>query len=163
MLDTLGAATALGISYYGLGDLLGFQAGLVPRPEVVCCPYGEFGKDYTVEVYAANLKIAGLGKRAKFNPGPARYLLFSVTYGTKGYPYSNPIVRERQVGFEVGLNFCEIMRGIGVPEQKWWGKILYFVFDVIRIPYTQIGMYYDLNSGHWHGPSIGDSFPGGGR
>jgi hypothetical protein len=158
--DTLGAATALGIEHYGLDDLLGFRAGLLPGPEIVCCPYGGVGKDYTLEIYTGDLKIAGLGARAKFNPGPARFLLFSATYGSKGYPYLDPVVRERQVGFEVGLNFGQIMKEIGVPPQKWWGKILYFVFDVIRFPYTQIGMYYDLNNGKWRGPGIGDSFPG---
>ena len=163
VLDALGAATSLAITRYGLDDLIGFRAGLVSRPEVVCCPFGGTGKDYTQEIYSGDLKIAGLGARAKFNPGPARYLLVTVTYSAKGYPYSDPFVRERQVGFEVGLNFGEILRAIGVPPEKWWGKILYFGFDVIRLPYTQIGMYYDLNNGKWRGPGIGDSFPGGGR
>ena len=158
--DTLGAAAALGIEHYGLGDLVGFRAGLLPGPEIVCCPYGGIGKDYSLEIYTGDLKIAGLGARAKFNPGPARFLLLSATYSAKGYPYLDPVVRERQIGFEVGLNFGQIMKEIGVPPQKWWGKILYFVLDVIRFPYTQIGMYYDLNSGKWRGPGIGDSFPG---
>ncbi len=162
-MDTLGAATSLAIAHYKLDDLIGFEAGLVPHPQVVCCPYGGFGKDYTEEIYAGSLKIAGLGERAHFNPGPGRYLLFSITYGSKGYPYSAPVVRERQIGFEFGINFGEIMRAVGVPEQKWWGKILYLLFDVIRIPYTQIGFQYDLNSGKWRGPGIGDSFPGGGH
>ena len=161
--DSLGAATALGIARYGLNDLIGFRAGLVPAPTAVCCPYGGTGKDYTAEIYTGDLKIAGLGARAKFNPGPARYLLFSMTYGSKGYPYSDPLVRQRQIGLEIGLNFGEILKAIGVPPEKWWGKILYFGFDVIRLPYTQIGMYYDLNNGKWYGPGIGDSFPGGGR
>jgi uncharacterized protein YfiM (DUF2279 family) len=161
--DSLGAATSLAITHYGLDDLIGFRAGFVPAPTAVCCPYGGTGKDYTAEIYTADLKIAGLGERAKFNSGPARFLLFSVSYGSKGYPYADPLVRERQVGFELGINFGEILRVIGVPPDKWWGKILYFGFDVIRLPYTQVGMYYDLNSGQWHGPGIGDSFPGGGR
>jgi hypothetical protein len=159
--DTLGAATALGIAHYHLDDLVGFRAGLVPAPDEICCPYGGFGKDYTKEIYSGDLKIVGLGQRAHFDPGVARYLLFSMTYGSKGYPYSNPVIRERQVGFEVGLNFGQIMKEIGVPPQTWWGKTLYFLFDVIRFPYTQVGMYYDINHGKWHGPSIGDSFPGG--
>jgi hypothetical protein len=163
LMDSLGAATALGIAHYGLDDLIGFRAGLVPAPTAVCCPYGGTGKDYTAEIYAGDLKIAGLGARAKFNPGPARFLLFSMTYGSKGYPYSDPMVRQRQIGLEIGLNFGEILKAIGVPPDKWWGKILYFGFDVLRLPYTQIGMYYDLNNGKWYGPGIGDSFPGGGR
>jgi len=162
-MDTLGAVSWLGIAHFGLNDLISFQAGLVPHPQVVCCPYGGFGKDYTEEIYAGSLKIAGLGQRAHFDPGPGRYLLFSITYGSKGYPYSAPVVRERQIGFEFGINFGQIMRELGVPEQKLWGKVLYFLFDVVRIPYTQIGFQYDLNSHKWRGPGIGDSFPGGGR
>lgn len=161
VMDSLGAATSLGISYWGLDDLIGFRAGLVPAPVAVCCPYGGTGKDYTQEIYTGDLKIAGLGQRAKFNPGPARFLLFSMSYSAKGYPYANPLVRERQVGLEVGINFVEILKVVGVPKDKWWGKILYFGFSVLRLPYTQIGMYYDLNNGKWHGPGIGDTWPGG--
>ncbi len=163
VLDGLGAATSLAITHYGLDDLIGFRAGLVPAPAAVCCPFGGTGKDYTQEIYTGDLKIAGLGARAKFDPGPARFLLFSMSYSAKGYPYSDPLVRQRQIGLEVGLNFGEILKVIGVPKDQWWGKILYLGFDVLRFPYTQIGMYYDLNNGKWHGPGIGDSFPGGGR
>jgi hypothetical protein len=85
----------------------------------------------------------------------------SLTYGSKGYPYANPDVRERQIGIFLGVNFVQILRDAGVPEEKWWGKVAYFLFDVIRIPYTQIGYQYDLNHGRWRGPSIGDQFPGG--
>jgi hypothetical protein len=163
VMDSLGAAASLAISHYGLDDLIGFRAGLVPAPTAVCCPYGGTGKDYTQEIYTADLKLAGLGERAKFNAGPARFLLVSVSYSAKGYPYADPVVRERQVGFEVGVNFVEILKAVGVPRDKWWGKILYFGFDVLRIPYTQVGMYYDLNSGNWRGPGIGDTWPGGGQ
>ena len=160
VMDTVGSVSALGISYYGLDDLVGYRAGLVPEPPAVCCPYGGTGKDYTQEIYTADLKFAGLAERMKFNPGPARYFMFSVSYSTKGYPYANPDIRERQVGFELGINFGEILRAFHVPPDKWWSKILYFAFDVLRIPYTQIGMYYDLNNGHWYGPGIGDQWPG---
>ncbi len=160
-MDTLGAATSLGIAHFGLADLIGFSAGLVPRPAPVCCPYGGFGTDYTQLVYSGDLRIAGLARRAGFEPGPARFLLFSLTYGSKGYPFANPDVRERQIGLFIGANFVEVLHVAGVPEKIWWGKILYFLFDVIRIPYTQIGYQYDVNRGRWHGPSIGDSFARG--
>jgi hypothetical protein len=160
-MDALGAVTSLGIAHFGLGDLVGFSAGLVPRPPVVCCPYGGFGTDYTQLIYSGDLKIAGLAQRVHFDPGPARFLLFSLTYGSKGYPFANPDVRERQIGAFVGVNFVEILHVAGVPEKVWWGKILYFLFDVIRIPYTQIGYQYDINHGKWHGPTIGGAFPGG--
>ena len=158
LMDTLGAATYLGISYYHLDDLVSLSAGLVPIPSYPCCVAGAFGKDYTEEIYAANLKIAGLGDRMHFRPGPARFLLFSVSYSAKGYPYADPDIRERQVGFSLGINFSQILKEVGVPPDKLWGKVLYFLFDVLRIPYTQVGMFYDLNSGHWHGPGIGDTW-----
>jgi len=161
LLSSMGAVTNLGIQHYGLGDLVGFSAGLVPAPHVLCCPYGGTGKDYTREIYSGNLKIAGLGDRAHFDPGPARFLLFSVAYSSKGYPYGNPEFRERQIGLFIGVNFVEILRVIGVPKDKAWGRLLYFLFDVVRIPYTQIGYQYDLNHGRWHGPTIGDAYPGG--
>lgn len=159
-MDALGAATYLGIAHFGLGDLIGFSAGLIPAPARVCCPYGGFGTDYSQLIYSADLRIAGLGARAHFDPGPARFLLFSLTYGSKGYPFDDPTVRERQVGVFVGVNFVEILHVARVPEKIWWGKILYFLFDVIRIPYTQIGYQYDLNHKRWSGPTIGDSFAG---
>jgi hypothetical protein len=158
VMDWVGAASSLALIHYGLDDLLGYRAGLVPAPTAVCCPYGGTGKDYTQEIYTADLKIAGLAQRMKFNPGPARFFLVSVSYSAKGYPYADPLIRERQVGFELGVNFNEILHALGVPPDKWWSKILYFAFDVLRIPYTQIGMYYDLNSGKWYGPGIGDQW-----
>jgi hypothetical protein len=163
LFDSLGAATQLGIAHYGLGDVIGFSAGLLPSPVEPCCPYGGTGKNYSDEIYSGDLRIAGLAHRAGFDPGPARFLLFSLTYSTKGYPYSNPEIRERQIGLFLGVNFVEVLRVAGVPEKAWWGKILYFLFDVIRIPYTQIGYQYDVNHGRWHGPTIGDAFPGAAR
>ncbi len=160
LVDSLGAATQLGIAHYGLGDVIGFSAGLVPGPVEPCCPYGGTGKNYSDEIYSGDFRLAGLAHRAGLEAGPARFLLFSVTYSTKGYPYSNPDIRERQIGLFLGINFVEVLRAAGVPEKAWWGKILYFLFDVVRIPYTQIGYQYDLNHGRWHGPTIGDAFPG---
>ena len=160
LFDSLGAATQLGIAHYGLGDLIGFSAGLVPAPFEPCCPYGGTGKNYSQEIYSGDLRIAGLAHRTGFDPGPARFLLLSLTYSSKGYPYSSPDVRQRQIGLFLGVNFVEILRAAGVPNQVWWGKVLYFLFDVVRIPYTQIGYQYDLNQGRWHGPTIGDAFPG---
>ena len=160
IVDALGAATALATAHYGLDDLIGFRVGVVPAPEVPCCVSG-LGRDYSEEIYTGDLKIAGLARRWKFNPGPARFLLLSLTYGTKGYPYGAVEIRERQIGIEIGLHLTEIMRALGVPEHPWWGKILYFAFDTIRIPYTSIGYQFDLNHNQWRGPGIGASFPGG--
>lgn len=162
VMDTLGAATALGLSHYRLNDLIGFRSGLVPAPETPAGnPNQGFGNDYSEQIYTGDLKISGLAKRMHFNPGPARFLYLSATYGVKGYPYGYPDTRERQIGIEIGLHLTEIMRAAGVPENRWWSKPIYVLLDLIRLPYTSIGYYYDLNHSKWRGPSNGESFPGG--
>ncbi len=159
-MDTLGAFSGLAIVNFGLDDLIGFRAGWVPgAPDP---DRGGLGRDYSSEIYTFDLKFQGLGKRACFNPGPAKYLLFSVTYGTKGYPYDDPTVRERQIGLEIGINFAPILEALKVPREKWWGVVLYTLFDIVRFPYTAIGWRYDLNHDQWVGPDTGNTYPTGG-
>jgi uncharacterized protein YfiM (DUF2279 family) len=157
--DAIGAAAGYAIMKTKSEDLVGFRAGLVPAPDVV---YGGLGKDYSAEIYTADLKIAGLGRRLRFDPSIARFLLLSATYGSKGYPYSEPDVRQRQIGIELGINFREVLTALHVPPHRWWGVILYTFFDVVRLPYTAWGFRYDLNHGKWYGPDTGDSFPNSG-
>jgi uncharacterized protein YfiM (DUF2279 family) len=159
-MDTLGAFSGLAIVNFGLDDLIGFRAGWVPgapNPD-----RGGLGRDYSSEIYTFDLKFQGLGKRACFNPGPAKYLLFSITYGTKGYPYDDPSLRERQLGLEIGINFAPILEALKVPREKWWGVVLYTLFDIVRFPYTAIGWRYDLNHDKWIGPDTGNTYPTGG-
>jgi len=157
--DAIGAAAGYAIMKTKSEDLVGFRAGIVPAPDVV---YGGLGKDYSAEIYTADLKIAGLGKRLHFDPSIARFLLLSATYGSKGYPYSEPDVRQRQIGIELGINFREVLTALHVPPHRWWGVILYTFFDVVRLPYTAWGFRYDLNHDKWHGPDTGDTFPNSG-
>ncbi|HEX4439890.1 MAG TPA: DUF2279 domain-containing protein [Thermoanaerobaculia bacterium] len=154
--DSIGAAAGYAIRKTKTEDLFGLRAGIVPAPDT---GKGGLGKDYSEEIYAADLKIAGLGRRAHFNPGIAKFLLLSMTYGSKGYPYSEPDVRQRQIGIEVGINFREVLTALHVPPHRWWGVILYTLFDIVRFPYTSGGFRYDLNHHKWYGPDIGDSFP----
>lgn len=159
--DTLGAGAALAAAHYGLDDVIGFRAGWVPAPEVPD-PLEDVGKDYSHEIYTGDLKIAGLSRRLCLRPGPARFLLVSVTYGVKGYPQAAPEVRERQIGIEIGLHLTEILRAVGVPQNRWWQRVLFVVLDSIRFPYTAVGCQFDVNHKQWRGPGIGDDFPGGG-
>jgi Predicted periplasmic lipoprotein (DUF2279) len=169
--DVLSAATYLGIHHYGLEDLVGFSFGPIPaQPKPAgCCTvpdvgtgtprYYDFGQDYSTTISSGNFKIAGLKAHTGFDPGLARFLLVSTTYTSKGYRYyADKDLTQRQIGMFVGVNFVEILKAAGVPNENLWQKALYFLFDVIRIPYTQIGYVYDLNHGRWHGPTIG-SYP----
>jgi hypothetical protein len=168
--DILSGATYLGIHHYGYDDLIGFSFGLIPAPSKPpgCCTtpdfgtgvprYYDFGQDYSRSIASGNFKIAGLYAHTGFDPGLARFLLLSVTYTSIGYRYEpDKDLTAREVGFFVGVNFVEILKTLHVPKDKLWQRALYFFFDVIRIPYTQIGYVYDLNHKRWHGPTIGGS------
>jgi len=144
VMDVGGALSAALISAAAAEDLIGFRRGLVGFKD--CC-------DYSNELYTADLHLVGLARRLHLDIGPLKYLFFSVTYGTRGYP-SDP-ARQRQVGFEVGLNFKQILDDLGFRRSTWLGYGLHVFFDNVRLPFTAVGYRYDLNAGRWHGPNAG--------
>lgn len=160
--NAIGATLATGLDAWGLKDTVGLRFGYVKAliPDA-CCRYGGYGDDYSKEIYSADLKLAGFLPRVGVKPGPARFLLLSFTYGTKGYRYSAEPLRERNIGLEIGLNLREVLLAVGVPEKKWWGKVLLAIGTYIRFPYTSFGWHYDLNHGTWSGPDTGDQFDPG--
>ena len=156
-MDMLGSGTSALILATGTEDLFNFRNGfLLPKSTVTCCAVPGMG--YSYRIYTADLKFAGVSRRLGLNVGPLRYLLFSVTYGSKFYPSGPPDLRERQVGFEIGLNFEEILNALGVRRDTWWGYGLHIVFDNIRFPFTSVGFQYDLNHGRWYGPGNGNQY-----
>lgn len=145
LMDNLGAGSAAVISATRSEDLIGFRTSHLPGPT------------YSHDVYSADLKLDGLFRRLKINLGPFKYLLFSVTYGVKGYrDNGDPDARERQVGFEIGLNFQKILNDLDVRRDTWWGYALHVVGDNVRFPYTAFGFRYDLNHHKWSGPNTGN-------
>jgi hypothetical protein len=160
--NTIGSLVATGIDAWGIHDTVGLRFGYVKVliPDA-CCRYGGYGDDYSKEIYSADLKLAGFLPRVGVKPGPARFLLLSATYGSKGYRYSDEPLRQRNIGIEIGLNLREILVAVGVPEKPWWGKILLGVATYFRFPYTSFGWHYDLNHGTWSGPDTGDKFDPG--
>ncbi len=160
--NAIGAALATGLDAWSLKGTVGLRFGYVKaRIPDACCRYGGYGDDYSKEVYSADLKLAGFLPRIGVRPGPARFLLLSVTYGSKGYRYSDAPLRQRNVGLEIGLNLREALLAVGVPEKKWWGKVLLAIGTYFRVPYTSFGWHYDLNHGTWSGPDTGDHFDPG--
>jgi hypothetical protein len=160
VMDVLGAGTAAVIGYLDADDLVGFRYGfLLPKSgSATCCQVPGLGPDYSNHIYTGDLKLAGLARRLGFSIGPLKYLMLSATYGTKSYPTGLPENRERLVGIEIGLNFQQILNDVGVRRTTWWGYALHAVFDNVRIPFTSVGMRYDLNHGEWHGPDNGNTF-----
>ncbi|HEY6931488.1 MAG TPA: DUF2279 domain-containing protein [Thermoanaerobaculia bacterium] len=156
-MDFLGAFSAMTLARSGWDDTFGFRYGSVNQDEApsCCIDNSNIGRDYSGEIYTADVKIAGLARRMKFNPGPARFLLLSMTYGSNGYNHASPEVRQRLVGLEIGIHFSEILRSLGVRKEPIWGELLYFFFDTIRLPYTAIGVRYDLNNHEWFAPTTG--------
>jgi predicted lipoprotein DUF2279 len=162
VMDTLGAGTAALVTATRANDLIGFRGGflLPPTGAKTCCQVRGKGRDYSNEIDTADLKLAGLARRLGLDLGPLRYLLLSVTYGSKGYPRGAPALRERQLGLEIGLSFEAILNDVGARRNTWWGYALHVVFDNVRVPFTAVGFRYDLNHDRWHGPDNGNSFTG---
>ena len=144
VMDTTGAAIASVLSFTHTEDLFGLRTSHVP------------GTFYDNDVYAADLKLSGVGQRLGINIGPLRWLLLSATYGTKGYRAFPPVEKQRLVGIEVGLNVQQILNDLGVKRNTWWGYSLHLVGDNVRFPYTAVGFRYDVNGGEWHGPTSGN-------
>jgi hypothetical protein len=144
VMDWLGAGYATLLRATRTDDLLGVRTSHLDG--------------YPHDVFSMDLKLSGLARRLNLNIGPLRYLFFSVTYGTKGYPDGSPAERQRQVGLEIGLNLEEILKDLGVTRDTWWGYVLHFAGDNVRWPFTTVGFRYDLNHGKWHGPNSGN-FP----
>ena len=158
-MDAAGATTSALLLATGTQDLVGFRYGfLVPKSKATCCMVPGPGRDYSYEIYTADLKLVGAARRLRLNAGPLRFLYFSVTYGSKFYPTGAPDLRERQVGFELGLNFEEILNAIGLQRDTWWGYGLHVIFDNTRLPFTAVGFQYDLNHRRWNGPGNGNQY-----
>ena len=44
------------------------------------------------------------------------------------------------------------LKAAGVNDSTWWGDFLLRAFRFFRIPYTQVGAYYNLKNHKWYGP-----------
>jgi hypothetical protein len=146
-MDFGGALAAALIDAAGAEDLLGFRRGTASFDN--CC-------DYNNQIYTADFHLAGAARRLGLNIGPLKYLLLSLTYGTRGYPGDGGSETQRRVGFEVGLDFKQMLDDLNVRRNTWWGYGLHVVFDNMRIPFTAVGFRYDVNHGRWHGPNAGN-------
>ena len=62
------------------------------------------------------------------------------------------------MGFEIGLNLKVILEDLGVGRKTWWGYTLHLVFDNLRVPFTSVGVRYDLNHSKWIGPDNGNGY-----
>jgi uncharacterized protein YfiM (DUF2279 family) len=143
-MDSAGAVAASLVSVTRTRDLFGMRTSHLPGP------------NYGHDVYSADFKFSGLGQRLGVNLGPLRWLLFSVTYGSKGYREKSGIEKQRQLGLEVGLNLQQVLFDLKVTRSTWWGYALHVVGDNVRFPFTAVGMRLDLNSGKWRGPNNGN-------
>ena len=161
-MDVLGAVAGAQVGRLGLRDTVGFRIGRVPsKVPDPCCRYGGYGSDYAKEVYTLDLKLGGLLPRVGARPGLARFLLVSLAYGSRGYRYSPAWARERNLGVEVGLDLPAILRAAGVPERTWWGGAILSVLSYVRLPWTSLGAYYDLNHRRWWGGVYGPGWDPG--
>lgn len=153
--DTVGALAGALVKRGHLDDLIGFQFGKIPTtiPPAIIGDRPLFGIDYSHEIYSVDMKLGGLAPRLSATPGPERFFQLSFIFLTKGFGYEPPLEsRYQEVGLELGLNFPEILRAAGVNNSTWWGDTLLRMFQFFRIPFTQIGTYYNFKSQKWYGP-----------
>lgn len=153
--DAVGAFAAAFVKRGHLDDMIGFQFGKVPTtiPPEIIDGRPLFGIDYSHEIYSVDLKLGGVATRLGSRPGLARFFQGSFVFLTKGFGYEPPLAsRYQQVGVELGLNFPEILKAAGVSDSTWWGDTLLRVFSFLRIPYTQVGAYYNFKNKNWYGP-----------
>lgn len=155
--DLLGDVSGLLIQRYGLQDTIGIRLGPADTdipPSAIGSSLPYLGHDYTNEIYVVDLKLGGAITRLGGQPGFARYFLTSFAFYTKGFGYQPPLPsRYQSVGIEIGINFPAILDELKVPKDKWWGQGLYAFFNFFRIPYTQVGTYYNFKTKKWYGPS----------
>ena len=157
-----GASISSAIGAAKADDLVGLRYGLVhARIPPADGRAAAYGSDYSREIYSADLKLAGVFRRLHAGGGPARFLMLSVNYGSKGYRFSPADRRERNVGIDVGLNVPELLREAGVRETTWWGLPLLKFFTYYRLEYTAWGWRYDLNHHKWSGFGTGNRFDPG--
>lgn len=161
--DVVGAGLAAGIGAAKADDLIGVRFGFVKADKPpTCCRAAGRGSDYSREIYSFDLKLDGALKRLGVaKPGPGRFLLVSLTYGSKGYRFSPVEVRQRNVGVDVGLNVVEVLKAVGVRENTWWGQSLIKLFTYYRLRYTAWGWRYDFNHHKWSGFGTGSEFDPG--
>jgi hypothetical protein len=155
--DFLGALSGLAIHRYGFEDTIGLRVGPAGG-DIPAWASGSsvesLGSSYNDEIYTVDVKIGGLVRKLHGNPGISRFFLVSMAYYTKGFGYQPPLPsRYQSLGVELGINFPAILDELRVPKDKWWGMGLYEFFNFFRIPYTQIGTYYNFRTKKWYGPS----------
>jgi len=155
--DFLGDLSGLLINRFCLQDTLGLRLGPADTdipPVAIGSSQPSLGDTYTNEIYVVDLKLGGAITRLGGRPGFARYFLTSFAFYTKGFGYDPPLPsRYQSVGVELGINFPAILDDLKVPKDKWWGQGLYAFFNFFRIPYTQVGTYYNFKTKKWYGPS----------
>jgi len=155
--DFLGDLSGLLIQRFCLQDTLGLRLGPADTdipPAAIGSSQASLGDTYSNEIYVVDLKLGGAIARLGGRPGFAKYFLTSFAFFTKGFGYEPPLPsRYQSVGVELGINFPAILDDLKVPRDKWWGQGLYAFFNFFRIPYTQVGTYYNFKNHKWYGPS----------
>ena len=158
VITSAGGAFGALVDAGGLGDTLGMRFGRVPtqKPDRQEGSQGSTAYHHTIDTL--DVHLSGLLPRMGVKPGAFRFLMVSGTYSARGYGFVDTPYRQRLVGVEVGLDVAGILRAAGVREETWWGGPLLFFTRFFRLPWTAIGVRYDLNDGRWLGPDFGDRY-----
>lgn len=159
LITTSGGVIGSLLAHYKLDDTITMRWGRVgiDQPDDASVVIGS-PNHYSAEMYTADVRLAGLLPRLGKKAGAARFLLASVAYGTKGYPWVEAPYRQRRLGLEIALDTYEIGLALGIPKDSWWGGPTLAFLRYFRIPYTGIGVQYEFNSRRWMGPNSFHSY-----
>ena len=121
-MDIGGALSAALIDYLSVEDLVGFRRGYASFDN--CCAYRTRSTPRT-SAWPARRAAWVEHRAAQVSP---------VLADLRDEGVSERRGTERRVGFEVGLDFKQILDDLNVRRNTWWGYGLHVVFDNIRIP-----------------------------
>ncbi|UCD83938.1 MAG: DUF2279 domain-containing protein [Deltaproteobacteria bacterium] len=149
--DVVTNVTGLSFFYAGekfpaLDALFGLRIGYTPTPEFVKDKknYIKLINDYSGMIFFVDFKPAGLKEAFGISPGPARYFILGITYGTYGYSPTGPIER-RNLGFYTGLNIPEVLAAIFGPDSHKCIRATSTFGKYYAYPFTSVSLNRDLN------------------
>ena len=144
---TLGLLTEL---YPAFGDAFGMRISYVPSSDFLHHDKSvlKWINDYSGMSFYADVKLRGVLRLFHRDPGLARFVRVGVVYGTDEYsPIRRKPLRRRTLGFNVGIDFAEVLRWEGGGDEGV--NAVADVFDYYAVPFLNIAIEKDLNSEDW--------------
>jgi hypothetical protein len=132
----------------GASELVGMRLGYSPSLDFLRSEknYLKFVNDYSGAHFYLDLKGRGVASLLGVEPGPARFVVGGLVYGS--YRYSPIRVREerqRLFGVHLGIDVAEVLRA-RAGDDRVLPRIASFL-DYFALPFFSVALMTDLNGG----------------